>query len=153
MKIKGSASVIDEIESINVATIDETEIMSDGSTVYELSLPDGVTAISDSRNVRVDIHHKQTTVRVFSVKNFKLENEESGRTYEFASDSVNVTLRGSIGEYFSYFSADDITVILDLNNYRGITGGITVPAKIQINNGSPSNIYALGSYSVHLTVS
>ena len=154
MKIKGSASVIDEIESINVATIDETQIMGSGSTVYELDLPEGVTAVSDSTVVRVDIEHVNTAVRTFSVKNFMLENEESGKTYEFAVDSINVTLRGTLGEYFSHFSADDIKVVLDMNNYRGITGGITVPARIEIDNASSSSvIYALGSYSVHLTVS
>lgn len=154
LKIKGSAQIVDEIDEITIATIDETQIMGSGSTVYELDLPDGVTAVSDSKFVRVNVEHLNTAVRTFSVSNIKLENEEPGKTYELSVDSVNVILRGTLGEYFTYFSADDITVVLDMNNYHGITGGVTVPAKIEIQNSSTSSvIYALGSYSIHLTVS
>ncbi|MBR6920951.1 MAG: hypothetical protein IKH51_02030, partial [Clostridia bacterium] len=63
-------------------------------------------------------------------------------------------LRGTVGEYFSYFDASDITVVLDMTNYKGMTGDVTVPAEIEISNSSSNSvIYALGSYSVHLNIS
>ena len=154
IKIKGPSEIIDGIDSINVATVDETEIMSDGSIVYGIDLPEGITAAEDIENVKVMIGHKNTAVKTFSVKNIRLENQEDGKTYTFTSDSVNVKLRGTIGEYFSYFEAEDITVVLDMANYKGMTGDVTVPATIEISNSSSDCvIYALGSYSVHLNIS
>ena len=154
IKVKGPADLIDDISTINVATIDETEIMSDGSIVYGIDLPDGVTAAENIENVKVNIKHKNTAVKTFSVDNILLENPEDGKTYKFASNTVNVTLRGTVGEYFTYFDADDITVVLDMKNYKGMSGDVTVPARIEIlNSSTESVIYALGSYSVHLNIS
>lgn len=154
IKIKGASDKIDDINSITVATIDETEIMNDGAIVYSLNLPDGITAAEQYDSVKVTIKHKNTAVKTFSVKNIKLENQQDGKTYKFASGSLNVTLRGTIGEYFTYFDAEDITVVLDMKNYKGMTGDVTVPARIEISNSSSNSvIYALGSYSVHLNIS
>ena len=154
IRIKGATDVIDGIEKIKVATIDETNVMNNGTIVYGLDLPEGVTAAEDYENVKVTIKHKNTAAKTFSVTNIRLDNQEDGKTYTFASDSVNVTLRGTIGEYFSYFDAQDITVVLDMTNYKGMTGDVTVPANIEISNSSTDCvIYALGSYSVHLYIS
>lgn len=154
IKVKGAAEVIDNLESINIATVDETEIMSDGTIVYGLDLPDGIVAAESFENPKVTIRHKNTAAKIFSVKNIRLENYEDGKTYKLYSDSVNVTLRGTVGEYFSYYDADDITVVLDMKNYKGMSGDVTVPAKIEITNSSSETvIYALGSYSVHLNIS
>ncbi len=154
VRIKGSSDVIDGIDSLTVAVIDETGVMNDGSTVYELSLPEGVTSVNDVKNVKVNIKHLNTTVRTFSVTNMRLDNTEDSKTYELTTDSVNVTLRGTIGEYFSYYDASDITVVLDMSGYHGMSGNVTVPAKIEIlNSSSTSVIYPLGSYSVNLIIS
>lgn len=154
IKIKGSADVIENIDSLTVATIDETEIMSDGTIVYGIDLPEGITTSDTFDNVKVSIKHKNTAAKTFSVNNIRVDNAEDGKTYTFANDFVNVTLRGTIGEYFTYFDAADITVVLDMKNYAGMTGDVTVPAVISIENSSTESvIYPLGSYSVHLTIS
>lgn len=154
VKIKGQTDVLDGIDSINVATIDETGVMNDGTMVYSLKLPDKVTAAESYDNVKVNIKHKNTAAKTFSVKNIRLDNADDSKTYTFVTDTVNVTLRGTIGEYFSYFDAEDITVVLDMKNYKDITGDVTVPASIEITNlSTESVIYALGSYSVHLNIS
>ena len=151
--IKGASEAIDDISSLTVATIDETEVMSDGKIVYSLDLPNGITTTEEIENVVVDITHKNTSVKTLSVRNIRIDNAEDGKTYDFSTDNVNVTLRGTIGEYFTYFDADDVTVVLDMKNYKNIMGSVTVPAQIEINNSSNSAvIYALGSYSVNLTI-
>ena len=64
-----------------------------------------------------------------------------------------MTIRGTSGDYFSEFSEDNITVVLDMKNYKNILGNVTVPAQIEIINPSSENlIYALGSYSVNLVI-
>ena len=154
IRIKGAADLIDGIDKIDVATIDETNVNNDGTIVYGIDLPEGISAAEDYDNVKVTIKHKNTATKTFSVTNIRLDNQEDGKTYTFASDSVNVTLRGTVGEYFSYFDASDITVVLDMTNYKGMTGDVTVPAEIEISNSSSNSvIYALGSYSVHLNIS
>jgi YbbR domain-containing protein len=87
------------------------------------------------------------------VSNIRLDNLNEGKKYKLSSDAVNVTLRGDIGEYFSYFDESDITVVLDMKNYNDLKGNVKVPAEILINNESSSTmIYAVGSYSVSLTL-
>ena len=153
VRIKGAAEVIDDINSIIIATIDETEVMSDGKVVYELELPNGITTQQDIENVVVNITHKNTEVKTLSVRNIRLDNGEDGRTYEFMHDSVNVTIRGTAGEYFTQFDEENITVVLNMKNYKNIYGNVTVPAQIEINNPSSDTlIYALGSYSVNLVI-
>ncbi len=154
IRIKGPSDVIESIDSLKIATIDETDIMSDGTVVYSLDLPDGVTAPDSAENVKISIKHKNTAVKTLSVKNIEFENTENGKSYTPAVDSVNVTLRGTLGEYFTYFDENDVKVVLDMKNYQGMTGDVTVPARIEISNSSTNSvIYAIGSYSVHLTIS
>ena len=153
IRIKGLSDDIDEIDSVKVATIDETEIVGDGMIVYGIDLPGGISLADDAENVVVNITHKNTAVKTLTVSNIRLENKEEGKNYELLNDTLNVTLRGSIGEYFTYFDAENVTVVLDLKNYHGITGNVSVPAKIEIQNSSDKSvIYPLGSYTVNLAI-
>ena len=157
VRVKGPVSKVNALDSIKIATLDETAILNDGPisySLFDLDIYEGVTAVDDINNVTVTVEHKNTAAKMFSVKNFRLENQESGSTYTFSVDSLNVMLRGTVGEYFSYFDDDDVTVVVDMKNYKGHKGDVTVPAAIEISNSSSDCvIYAIGSYYVPVRIS
>ena len=102
----------------------------------------------------VTIKHKNTATKTLAVKNFEILNPEGGKTYSVVPEFVNVTLRGTVSDYFTFFESDDITIKLDMNDCKGKTGIVDVPAEIEIKNYSTDCvIYAVGSYSVSLNIS
>ena len=157
VRVKGPVNKVNALDSVKIATIDETAIQNDGPISYDLDefdLYEGIAAVDEVKNVTVTIEHKNTAVKTFSVKNIRFKNEQSGSTYTFSTESINVMLRGTVGEYFSYFDEDDITVVVDMKNYKGYTGDVTVPASIEISNSSTDCvIYPIGSYYVPVHIS
>ena len=156
LKLKGPTEDLAAIDSLNIAMIDETTVSGDVVLVYDLDLPENVIAADGTSSVKINVTHKNTALRTFAVKseNIIVNNLNPDKSYTFSSETVNVTLRGDVGEWFSRFDADDIYVKLDLKNYNDISGkSVTVPAEIIINNESDTAlIYAVGSYSVSLTL-
>ncbi len=153
LRLKGNAEELEKIDKLTITTLDETDIDDDVVLISDINLPDNVVSADGINSVKISVKHKNTTRRTFAVSNIRLDNLNEGKKYKLSSDAVNVTLRGDIGEYFSYFDESDITVVLDMKNYNDLKGNVKVPAEILINNESSSTmIYAVGSYSVSLTL-
>ncbi len=153
LRLKGAVEDLAKLERLTIATIDETDINGDTALISDVALPDNVISADGVSSIKITIKHKNTTTKTFAVSDIRFENLDEGKTCTLSSDTVNVTLRGDIGEYFSYFDENNITVVLDMKNYNNMTGSVKVPARIVINNeSSQTMIYAVGSYSVSLTL-
>ena len=155
IRLKGSTDDLAKIESLRAAVIDETSLPegSVNTMPVNIDFPENVTSADGKSSVMITVNHIGSATQHFTVGNINLINTADNRTYTLVNESVNVAVRGDIGEYFNYFSAEDIEIVLDMKDYNDITDKvITVPAKIVINNESDSVIYALGSYSVSLTI-
>lgn len=151
--VEGTAETLDKLDSITVTTIDETSILSDVSIVAPIDVPDGVT-YTGAENATITIKHVSTVTRVIVCNSIQLINVPDGKSVTVNTESINVTLRGDDNEYFRYFEASDITVTVDLAGYDNISGDITASAVIAIANDSTETvIYALGTYSVSVTLS
>ncbi len=146
IKLRGEPSVLDKIDSINVATLDEKQYATDLKQVLPLELPDDVISVGAEQEITIDVKHKNTTTRKISVDNIILANADES-AFKLQTTSINVDLRGP-HELIQRITSDDISVIVDMNNYKSGSGVIVVPTTIQVSEEYEGSVYELGTYDV-----
>ncbi len=146
IKLRGEPSVLDKIDSINVATLDEKQYATDLKQVLPLELPDDVISVGAEKEITIDVKHKNTTTRKISVDNIILTNDGSAK-YALQTTSINIDLRGP-HDLIQSITSDNITVVVDMNNYKSVSGVIVVPTTISFSAEYTGSVYELGTYDV-----
>lgn len=148
--IKGEASVIAAIDSIPLAVIDETKVLSDTLT-RQILLPDQVINVTGVTTAEVSITHRGTTQRTFAVSNIRVKNA-GNRIYTLADRAVNVTVRMS-NAVLPYITAENIVLTVDISTLgNGTTGFVQLPATVSFENVYSYLLYAIGDYQVTVRV-
>jgi len=146
IKLRGEPAVLDKIDSIDVATLDEKQYATNLKKVVPLSLPEDVLNVGGESEVTIDVKHKNTTTRKISVDNIVLVNADESK-YTLQTSSINIDLRGPQALIQS-ITSDDISIVVDMNNYNNVSGVIVVPTTIQFSDGYSDSVYELGTYDV-----
>lgn len=149
VELKGDPVALDKIDSVNVATLDERRITSNVTQVYKLTPPDGTTVADGTETVRVSIAHKGTSVKAFTVSPIKVTGADKLK-YELQTSSLNVQIRGT-SDRLQKITADDITATVNLSEFNGITGTITVNAEVSV-AGMSGDLYPIGEYPVQVKI-
>lgn len=149
VELRGDPTTLDKLEAVNVATLDERRITSNVTQVYKLTLPEGTTVADDTETVRVSITHKGTSVKAFTVSQIKVSGGDKLK-YDVQTSSLSVQIRGTL-EKLQKITADDITASINLSEYNGITGTLTVNAEISV-TGMSGDLYPIGEYPVQVKI-
>ncbi len=147
--VRGDVDIIGDIEDYVISTIDEKSLTSEKLNI-PISLPEGVTLTGDTENANVSITHKGTTTVTLNVSSIDVKNP-GNLSYQLTSESVNVTLRGKV-EDISEITADDIKLSVDLSNYSGSSGDVTVPITVKISDAFSKSVYELGEYNTVVSI-
>ncbi len=149
--VTGRYEDIADITTINVYTLDETDIISDSVLHAALELPDGMTSVDQISDIVIDVKHTGTSVRNFSVpsSSIRFVGTSTKYTYTPTISSLTVKVRGENSAEFSSMSQSDITVTVDVSSSQ--TGTTILPATVTVSkNGC---IYIIGEYTVPVSVS
>ena len=149
ISLRGEPSVLEKIDSIKVATLDEKSFLTNTTQSVAISIPEGVTAITAEETAVISVEHKNTSTKQISVSNIVLENH-GGLNCELQTESVNVMLRGPYS-LLSKIKEGDISVVADMMNYTS-SGTTVVPVTIKFSSDYESKVYELGSYSVTVNI-
>lgn len=151
IKIKGDPVAIQNLDTIKLDPIDEKTIL--GDTVLNLKLPENeiYEYTEEGDSVSVEIKHKNTTTKTFEVKNIELAN--AGKLdCRILTEAVNVTLRGTASRLSSLGDGENITLVVDMKDYKQQQGTFSAKANVRIPGSSSSGIYELGEYNVSVEV-
>lgn len=150
IQLKGDPLQLENIDTLNLGTIDEKSITSDVKQVYKLNLPDGIISTENVESVNVSIAHVGTTVRAFSVSDITLMGADKLKC-EVLTKSLTVRVRGPKNVLDS-LKKDDITANINLSEFsESVSGTVTINAVINI-SGNSSNIYSVGEYPVQIKI-
>lgn len=152
VNVRGDPSVINSLDSIVIATIDEKSIMTDEwSGTATIVLPDGVEKLDDFDTVNITIRNVGTITRQIVVPLSVLNViNPNGVAYSLSRTTVTVTLRGDPGEIYSV-SAYNIKASIDLSAYDG-NQSVTQSVPIVFEFMATETVYELDEYNVDVII-
>lgn len=146
--VSGQEVVLDSLDSIDLGTVDLSQVVTTAEYDFDIVLPSGVSSMDDITSATVEVSVSGLEIQRIVTSNIQLINAPEGHTYRF--DSLEVRVRGK-AEDFDLLMNNDIQVTLDLSEIEPVDGTtITLPAEVEIIGISELGI--LGSYSVDVTI-
>ena len=148
--LKGDPAVLGEMESLTVASIDEKSLVTGDSTrMVDIVPPEGLEIEDGASSAVVRVEHIGTVTKNYTVKDFTVKGGENVK-YEILTDSVTVTLRGTLTD-LGKIAASDVTAQVDLSDYAesSVSGAITENLEITV---ASDTVYEIGEYTVQVQI-
>ena len=147
ISISGSETALAAMEELNLGIIDLAQITKDQELTYDITLPEGVTNVSNLPTATVSIAFPRLATREFTITEFEHVNLAPGMKWEALTKQLTITVRGLKSEV-QRLNAADIVVRVDLSTVENISA---VEPDIVFPKGYES-LGVLGSYSVSVQV-
>ncbi len=149
IRISGSEAVLKEFgDSILLDTLNMAEIREAQSKAYTITLPQGITNLSEITEVQVDIAFTGLTTKEFVVENIKSINVPKGMQADIINEKLTVAIRGPAPE-LANLTPEDITVTVDFAGAE--MGTATYKPTITLPSYTATS-GAVGTYSVSATL-
>ena len=150
IKIAGDSRIVDDLEFIEIGTIDLSSFVSGYEHVFAIELEDGMQNLTGVSEAKVTVEVAGTHTKTFTATNISCRGVSSGYHVTIDTREVEVTLRALSSDVLDKIKADDISVIADLSDYGTTTGQVIVNAKVQISGHD--NVGAIGDVKVTVTI-
>ena len=147
ISISGSETALSALDELNLGIIDLAQITQDQELTYDITLPEGVTNVSNLPTATVRISFPKLATREFTITEFQQTNLAAGMKWETLTKQLTITVRGLKSDV-QRLNAGDITVRLDLS---GVENTSAVEPDILFSKNYES-LGVLGSYSVSVQV-
>ncbi len=144
--VSGSDSLLENLETLEIGTVNLAEISSSGIIDLPIKLPDGITNETGVNEVKVDIKFPQLSTKELTVTNIQPINVPENLDVQIITKQLELLLRGPKSKLNSV-TADNITVTVDFSDEQA--GTSTVKAQITV---SVADVGAVGTYNVTATV-
>lgn len=150
IRLSGGSAVLEELgDTINLGKIDLSTIEKSQELTLPISLPEGITNLSNLREATVDIRFSGLMVKTFEVENIEAINVPDGFDAEIIEKKLVVILRGPAAD-ITRITEEDITIRADLTG--AVAGTSTFKATVHFSEDF-SAVGAVRSYSVTANVS
>ena len=150
IKIAGDSRIVDDLEFIEIGTIDLSSFASGYEHVFAIKLEDGMQNLTGVSEAKVTVEVAGTHTKTFTATNISCRGVSSGYHATIDTREVEVTLRALSSDVLDKIKADDISVIADLSDYGTTTGQVIVNAKVQVSGHD--NVGAIGDVKVTVTI-
>ena len=140
--VSGSDRVLEGVDSVELGTIDLTEILEDQVLTFPVKLPEGVTNETGVTEVTVDVQFSKLATKKIKVTNIEAVNVPEGLKAELITQRLDIQIRGPKNTV-EKIDASQIVVKVDLTDAQ--TGMATVKAEIIID---ANKVGAVGTYNV-----
>ena len=149
IRISGGEALLKEFgDSILLGKVNLAEVSGNQSMEYTITLPQGITNLSDVTEVHVDIKFTGLTTKEFVVTNIEAVNVPAGMQADIINEKLTVAIRGPAAE-LANLTEEDITVTVDFTNAE--LGTATYKCAIKLPE-STATAGAVGSYSVSAAI-
>ena len=145
--ISGGETALAAMEELNLGIIELAQLTKDQDLTFDITLPEGVTNISNLPTATVSISFPKLATREFTITEFEQVNLAAGMKWESLTKQLTITVRGLKSEV-QRLNAADIIARVDLNgveNTSAVEPDIIFPKSYE-------SLGVLGSYSVSVQV-
>jgi YbbR domain-containing protein len=147
ISISGSETALAALEELNLGTIDLAQITQDQELVFDITLPEGVTNVTNLPTAKVSISFPKLATREFTITEFEPLNLASGMAWEPLTKQLTITVRGLKAEV-QRLSAQDLIAQVDLAGVENISA----VEPVIIFPKSYESLGVLGSYSISVQI-
>ena len=149
IRLSGGGAVLEELgDSIHLGKIDLSTIEKSQELTLPITLPEGITNLSNITEAKVNIQFSGLLVKSFEVANIEAVNVPEGLEADIMEKKITVTLRGPAADLLK-ITEDDIFVRADFTD--AVVGTSTFKATIRLAE-EYSQIGAIRSYSITANV-
>ena len=114
IRVSGSNWKLEELEELNLGTIDLSLIEEDMVKTFPVKLPDGVINLTGVDEVNAEIDFRGLNTREFVVENIRVVGVGSDMEYELVTKRLTVTVRGP-SSVINQMTAQDLIVTADFS--------------------------------------
>lgn len=150
IKVAGDSRIIDDMESIEIGTIDLSSFSSGYEHTFAIELPDGVQNLTGVSDAKVTVEVNGSHTKTFTTSNIACKGVSNGYHATIDTKEIEVTLRALSQDALNRVKPEDITVVADLSDYGSTTGQIIANAKVSV--AGHDNVGAVGDVRVTVTI-
>lgn len=148
IRVSGSDALLEDLEKLELGTINLGELLRDETKTFPILLPEGVTNETGLTEATVDIKFPDLRVKKLSVMDIKTINVPEGMEVDMITQALEVTVRGPAA-LVNAMTAADLTVTVD---FAGAQPGTTTEGVTITTAERFKEVGAVGTYSVSVTV-
>ncbi|MBQ8237756.1 MAG: hypothetical protein IJZ39_06395 [Oscillospiraceae bacterium] len=149
IRVSGSSAILEELEQINLGTIDLAAIDENTTKTYPVKLPEGVINLTGVNEVNVAIDFNGLNTREFIVENIRVVGVPAGMEYELVTKRLTVVVRGPDSK-INQMTAHDLVVTADISGKT--PGTLILNASVDTTDPAYEGVGALGTISVSVTL-
>ena len=149
LTVRADPKLLEGVESLTVATLDETRIGDNITQIVTVSLPEGVENVSGTDTASISVRHKGTVKKTLAIYNIRVENPND-LEYSASSEIVNVTFRVP-AELADELVSADFTVSGELA-YSGVRGVVQMPLTVRVPTRYKDSVYPIGDYTLTVNI-
>lgn len=149
ISVSGSEMMLQDLNEILLGSIDLSTVEEDFENTFAITIPEGVTNLSERTEATVKVRFVNLAIKEFDVTDITIINVPEGMEAELMSQVLKVRLRGPAA-VMNKLTTDNIKVIVDFSGKE--TGSFTIKPTIVVSGEAFMNVGAVGSYSVSTTL-
>ena len=148
IRVSGSDTLLENLDELNIGTINLGEMLRDDTLVFPITLPEGVTNETGVTDANVEVNFPDLVTKTLNVTAITPINVPEGMTVDMITQALEVKIRGPKEKMLTMTEAN-ISVTVDFTGAQ--TGTSTMKATVTVGEGfAPAG--AMGSYSVSATL-
>ena len=140
--VSGSDSLLENLESLELGTINLAEILEDQVLTFPIKLPEGVTNETGVTEVTVDVQFSKLATKKVKITNIEAINVPAGLTAQLITQRLDIQIRGP-KKTVEKIDVSKIVAKVDFTDAQ--IGMATVKAEIIID---ADKVGAVGTYNV-----
>lgn len=147
ISISGSETALEDLNEINLGTVNLAEITDDTEKEFDILLPEGIKNESGVDKVKVSISFPLLSKKEFTITDIRTENVAQGMEAELLTKRLVITVRGPKAQV-NKLQLEDISVVLDLTD---VVNSDTIVPSVTFGEGF-SDLGVVGKPTVSVTV-
>lgn len=148
IKVAGNETALEDIDEINLGTINLGELTRDSEKTFKINLPDGLDNLSGKTSAEVTVKFPKLETVNIKITSFAALNVPDDMEVEFITEELTISVRGP-KELVRKLTERDISATVDFTDAE--IGNATFKANIVIGNGF-KGVGAMGNYTVSATL-
>lgn len=148
IRVSGSDALLEDLEELNLGTVNLGEMLTDANLSFPIVLPEGVTNETGLNEASVAVKFPNLRTKVFKITNIQAVNVPEDMEVDMITQLLEVKVRGPVA-LVDAMTEKDITVTVDFTDAQ--IGTDTKRATITMSSKFET-VGAVGSYSVSVTV-
>lgn len=148
IQVSGSEALLQNLDEIELGTVNLGEYLEDTTLVFPIELPEGVSNETGINEVIVKIGFPNLSTKLLDVTNITAVNVPEGKEVEIITKTLEINFRGP-RELVDMLQSEHVTVSVDFTDAQD--GTATMRATVMLSE-EYAQIGAVGAYAVSATL-